>query len=77
LEVFLLSFNIRTDLAIETREMYKKAQKIDDEIPGVETQVDNSDQDILITKVKITTKEAENAMRKSYGKLYNFRSTKT
>lgn len=59
--------NIRTDLAIETREMYKVAQKIDDEIPGVETTVDNDDEDILITKVKITSDMAEKALNKAKG----------
>lgn len=67
-----MNFGIRTDLAIETREMYKKAQKIDDEIPGVETQVDNSDPDILITRVKVTTKEAEEAMGKPLGTYITF-----
>ena len=47
-----MEYKIRTDLAIETREIYKTAQKIDDEVPGVETTVDNSDKDMLITKVK-------------------------
>ena len=30
-------FNLRTDLAIENREIYKKANKLETEIPGVET----------------------------------------
>lgn len=62
-----MEYKIRTDLAIETREIYKTAQKIDDEVPGVETIVDNSDGDMLITKVKITTKEAEEALQKPQG----------
>lgn len=62
-----MEYKIRTDLAIETREIYKTAQKIDDEVPGVETTVDNSDNDMLITKVKITTKEAEEALQKPQG----------
>lgn len=62
-----MEYKIRTDLAIETREIYKTAQKIDDEVPGVETTVDNSDKDMLITKVKITTKEAEEALQKPQG----------
>ena len=35
-----MSWNIRTDLAIETREFYKKAEKIEDEIPGVKTDIE-------------------------------------
>lgn len=30
-------FNFRTDLANERRDIYRKANKIADEIPGVET----------------------------------------
>ena len=62
-----MEYKIRTDLAIETREIYKVAQKIDDEIPGVETTVDDSDEDMLITKVRITTKEAKEALQKPQG----------
>ncbi len=62
-----MEYKIRTDLAIETREIYKTAQKIDDEIPGVETTIDDTETDMLITKVKVTTKEAEEAMGKPQG----------
>lgn len=59
--------NIRTDLAIETREIYRTASKLDDEIPGVETIVDNKDKDILITKVKITSDIAAENLNKAKG----------
>lgn len=71
-----MEYKIRTDLAIETREIYKTAQKIDDEVPGVETTVDNSDKDMLITKVKITTKEAEEALQKPQGIYVTIESSK-
>lgn len=71
-----MEYKIRTDLAIETREIYKTAQKIDDEVPGVETTVDNSDEDMLITKVKITTKEAEEALQKPQGIYVTIESSK-
>ena len=58
---------IRTDLAVETREMYKCAQKIDDEIPGVETKIDDSDKDIVVTSVKIISDEAAEIMGKAKG----------
>ena len=58
---------IRTDLAVETREMYRQAQKIDDEIPGVETTVDESEKDIIVTSVKIMSDEAANIMGKVKG----------
>ena len=58
---------IRTDLAVETREMYRQAQKLDDEIPGVETTIDDTNEDIVVTSVKIITDEAANAMGKAKG----------
>lgn len=58
---------IRTDLAVETREMYRQAQKIDDEIPGVETTVDESEKDIVVTSVKIMSDEASEIMGKAKG----------
>ena len=58
---------IRTDLAVETREMYRQAQKIEDEIPGVDTTVDDFSKDIVVTSVKIITDEAAEAMGKVKG----------
>jgi len=58
---------IRTDLAVETREMYRQAQKIDDEIPGVETMVDETEKDIIVTSVKIMSDEAAEEMGKAKG----------
>lgn len=62
-----MQYEIRTDLALENREIYRKAQKMEDEIPGIETEIDDSDADILITKVKILTKEGSNALGKPIG----------
>jgi len=59
--------HIRTDLAVETREMYRQAQKLEDEIPGVETVVDDSNKDIIVTSVKIITDEAAEVMGKAKG----------
>lgn len=66
------NYSIRTDLAIETREIYKKAQKIDDEVPGVETVVDDNDKDIVVTRVKITSDEGEKALGKVMGSYITF-----
>ena len=65
--VFMKINRIRTDLAVETREMYRQAQKIEDEIPGVETTVDDFSKDIVVTSVKIITDEAAEAMGKVKG----------
>ncbi|MBR4110824.1 MAG: GPR endopeptidase [Clostridia bacterium] len=69
-------YNIRTDLAIETREMYRAAKKLDDEIPGVETNIDNSEKDILITKVKITSDVAAEMLNKAKGEYITIEAPK-
>ena len=43
------------------------AQKIENEIPGIETEVDDSDSDMLVTKVKILTNEGAEALGKPIG----------
>ena len=55
---------IRTDLAIEARELIEKDYP--KEIPGVEVDVDKSE-DIKITRVKIKTEEAVDIMGKPIG----------
>lgn len=62
-----MQYEIRTDLALENREIYRKAQKLEDEIPGVETEIDDSDSEILITKVKILSEDGANALGKPIG----------
>ena len=58
--------NFRTDLALERRDIYRKANKLEDEIPGVETQ-ESEEENIRITKVKIIDKQGEEALGKSIG----------
>lgn len=62
-----MQYEIRTDLALENREIYRTAQKIEEEIPGIETEIDDSDSDILVTKVKILSEEGANALGKPIG----------
>ena len=62
-----MQYEIRTDLALENREIYRLAQKIENEIPGIETDVDDSDSDMLVTKVKILTNEGAEALGKPIG----------
>lgn len=57
-------FSIRTDLAMEAREIVREQTK--QEIPGVEVDVDRS-KNMVITRVKITTREAEKTMGKPRG----------
>lgn len=58
--------NFRTDLALERRDLYRKANNIKDEIPGIETNEDEKDE-IKITRVKITNAEGANAIGKPIG----------
>lgn len=56
----------RTDMAIERRDLYKNANKIEDEITGIECEEDVVD-DIKITRVNITNKEGEKALQRKIG----------
>lgn len=55
----------RTDLALEAREMITK--RVSQEVPGVMVET-SEDDDILITRVNITTPEAERVMGKAQGR---------
>ena len=59
-----MSFSFRTDLAVETRDAYKKAQNSD--VPGVLTEEENID-DVKITRVKIETEEGAEIIGKPVG----------
>ncbi|MDF2633361.1 MAG: Germination protease [Pelosinus sp.] len=54
----------RTDLALEVREMLTK--EVSEEIPGVLVET-SEDEEVVITKVDITTSEAERTMGKGQG----------
>ncbi|MGE4283434.1 MAG: GPR endopeptidase [Clostridia bacterium] len=59
-------YNVRTDLAVEAREMYKQNARQESEVPGVE--VENAgNKDIAVTRVKITSEEGTKAMGKPIG----------
>ena len=60
-------YNFRTDLAVERREILKKANKIENEIDGVETEEIIDSNDIKTTRVKITSEVGENALGKPIG----------
>ena len=61
----LISFNFRTDLASERRDLYIKANKIENEINGIESEKNEIDEKISVEKVKITNEEGEKAIRKA------------
>ncbi len=60
-------FNFRTDLASERRELYKKANSLEDEIDGIESQKEEISEKIQIERVKITNENGEKAIGKPKG----------
>ena len=60
-------YNFRTDLAVERRDLYKKANKIEDEVAGVESEEENISEKIRVTRVKITNEQGEQAIGKKKG----------
>ena len=60
-------YNFRTDLALERRDLFKKANNIENEINGIETEEDQNGENIKITRVKIINDEGANALQKPVG----------
>ena len=59
--------NFRTDLANERRDIYRKANNIEDEIPGVKTEEHEDDENIKTTKVNILDERGSDALGKPIG----------
>ena len=66
-------YNIRTDLAIEARDIYKESSRLD-EIPGIESE-DEVINGISITRVRVTSEEGEQAIGKRKGTYITLEST--
>lgn len=60
-------YNFRTDLADERRDLYKKANKIENEVNGVEAEEEQITDKIKVTRVKITNEQGEQAIGKKKG----------
>lgn len=58
--------DFRTDLALERRDIYRKANNIKEEIPGLATE-EYEKEDIKVTRVKIKDEEGEKAIGKPVG----------
>lgn len=56
----------RTDMAIERRDLYRSANKIEDEISGIECEEEQKE-DIKITRVKIKDELGEQALQRKRG----------
>ncbi len=60
-------YNFRTDLASERRDIYQKANNIENQIDGIESEQEDVDENIKIERVKITNENGEQAIGKPIG----------
>ena len=60
-------YNFRTDLASERRDIYKKANKLENEIDGIESTKEEKEKKIKIERVKIVNESGEKAIGKPIG----------
>lgn len=60
-------YNFRTDLADERRDLYKKANKIENEVDGIEAEEEQITDKIKVTRVRITNEKGEQAIGKKQG----------
>lgn len=60
-------YNFRTDLASERRDIYKKANNLENEIDGIESTKEEKDENIKIERVKIVNESGEKAIGKPIG----------
>lgn len=60
-------YNFRTDLASERRDLYQKANKLENEIDGIESEKQEINENIKVETVKITNENGEKAIGKPMG----------
>ena len=60
-------YNFRTDLASERRDLYQKANNIENQIDGIESEQEDVNENIKIERVKITNENGEKAIGKPVG----------
>ena len=60
-------YNFRTDIASERRDIYQKANNVEDQIDGIESEKEEINEDIKIERVKITNENGEKAIGKPIG----------
>ena len=60
-------YNFRTDLALERRDLYNKAHNIEKDIDGIETEEEKINDNLIISRVKVTNKQGEEAIGKPQG----------
>ncbi len=60
-------YNFRTDLASERRDIFKKANKLEGNIDGIESEEEKVNNKIKVERVKITNENGEKAIGKPIG----------
>lgn len=60
-------YNFRTDIASERRDIYQKANNVEDKIDGIESEKEEINEEIKIERVKITNENGEKAIGKPIG----------
>ena len=60
-------FNFRTDLASERRDIYQKANNIENQVDGIESEKEEISEKISVERVKITNENGEKAIGKPIG----------
>ena len=60
-------YNFRTDLALERRDIYNKANNIEKDIDGIEAEEECIDDNITVSRVKVTNEKGEEAIGKKKG----------
>lgn len=63
----IIMYNFRTDLALERRDLYKKANGLENEIDGIEIEEDKTDEKIQISRVKVLNEKGAEAIGKPVG----------
>ena len=61
------NYNFRTDLASERKDLYRKANNLKEEIDGIETEEEKVNDNINISRVKVTNENGKNAIGKPIG----------
>ena len=59
--------NFRTDLALERRDLYKKANRIENDIDGIESEEEIINDNLKVIRVRIINKNGEDAIGKKMG----------
>lgn len=60
-------YNFRTDLALERRDLYNKANNIENDIDGIGAEEEKVNDNIIISRVRVTNEKGEEAIGKKKG----------